>query len=198
MRAARHGAKLNYIKGLKGECPDGYYKAYYKAGGQVCPVCKKKQEQQQKVESAKCGKKMRRGAVTKAMNGIRTEMFNGGGKPKPKTRTLHRDDKVAVDVAAVPRSKQVIERVIMPTPFVGVNDTIYRTYPDRQSAGNWDKRIDDEFVVYNKITGKSPIRSKGYWEVSRLFDPARILGRRSMKLVDADGQYNPYPEDFGY
>lgn len=79
VQAARYGAKLNYLKGLKGECPEGYYKTFYKAGGQLCPMCKKKQEQQDRIQSAKCGKKMRRGAVTKAMNGIRTEMFQMGG-----------------------------------------------------------------------------------------------------------------------
>lgn len=78
IKAARHGAKLNFIRGLKGECPNGYYKTYFKAGGELCPVCKKKQEQREKVESAKCGKKMKKGAVSKAMNGIRTEMYQKG------------------------------------------------------------------------------------------------------------------------
>lgn len=82
VQAARHGAKLNYIKRLKGECPAGYEMAYYKAGGTVCPVCQKKAEEK-KVQSAKCGKKMKKGAISKAMNGIRTEMFrNGGGTPE--------------------------------------------------------------------------------------------------------------------
>lgn len=74
VQAARRGAKLNYLRSLKGECPDGYYKAYYKAGGQICAVCKKKQERQEKVQSAKCGKKMKRGSITKAVDGIRTDI----------------------------------------------------------------------------------------------------------------------------
>lgn len=78
VQSARRGAKLNFIRGLKGECPDGYYKTYYAAGGSLCPVCKQKQEQREKVQSAKCGKKMKKGGVSKAMNGIRTEMYQKG------------------------------------------------------------------------------------------------------------------------
>lgn len=77
VQSARRGAKLNFIRGLKGECPDGYYKTYYAAGGALCPVCK--QKEQKAVQKAKCGKKMKKGAVTRAMNGIRTEMYQTGG-----------------------------------------------------------------------------------------------------------------------
>ena len=39
---ARRGAKLNYIKGLRGKCPDGYDVKYYKRGGTLCKTCAKK------------------------------------------------------------------------------------------------------------------------------------------------------------
>lgn len=43
-QAARHGAKLQYIKDLKGTCPDGTHLEYYKAGGRLCKKCMKNQE----------------------------------------------------------------------------------------------------------------------------------------------------------
>lgn len=73
VRAARFGAKLNYIRQLKGVCPEGYEMQYYKSGGQICKRCMKKHEEggqanpmnlkeQFNIESAKCGKKMKKKA----------------------------------------------------------------------------------------------------------------------------------------
>ncbi len=42
-RAAKFGAKLNYIKQLRGICPDGYEMKYFKKGGKVCKKCMKSQ-----------------------------------------------------------------------------------------------------------------------------------------------------------
>ena len=42
--SARHGAKLQYIKDLKGTCPDGTHLEYYKAGGRLCKKCMKNQD----------------------------------------------------------------------------------------------------------------------------------------------------------
>lgn len=42
------GAKLNYIRKIKGLCPEGEELVYMKQGGRVCPVCQKKR--QEKVE----------------------------------------------------------------------------------------------------------------------------------------------------
>lgn len=46
---ARLGAKLNYIKSIKNDCPDGYEKFYFKSGGQIkseCRVCNAKKAMQ--------------------------------------------------------------------------------------------------------------------------------------------------------
>lgn len=43
---AKFGAKINYIKGLRGQCPNGYELQYYKSGGQLCKKCIKKQVMQ--------------------------------------------------------------------------------------------------------------------------------------------------------
>lgn len=56
-QAARHGAKLTYIKSLIANCPKGTELKFYKKGGAVCPVCEKK------MEKACKGKKMKNGDV---------------------------------------------------------------------------------------------------------------------------------------
>ena len=38
-KKAKFGAKLNYIKQLKGECPEGQELTYFKAGGRICKAC---------------------------------------------------------------------------------------------------------------------------------------------------------------
>ena len=43
-RAARHGAKLNYIKSLKNQCAEDEEVVYYKKGGSVGCGCKKKED----------------------------------------------------------------------------------------------------------------------------------------------------------
>lgn len=95
VRAARFGAKLNYIKQLNGQCPEGYEMNYYKEGGQLCKRCMKKQnggemaektptnptQQFKQVASAKCGKKMK-----KKEEGGSVEVEKCGGKPKLKKK----------------------------------------------------------------------------------------------------------------
>ena len=78
-QAARNGAKLNYIKRLKGECPEGYEMAYFKAGGKVCKKCQKVMKNCGGGKSKKaCGglKFHRAGGI---MEDILTEIFAKGG-----------------------------------------------------------------------------------------------------------------------
>ena len=44
VQAARHGAKLQYIRSLKNQCPEGEELYYYKKGGSVGCGCKKKED----------------------------------------------------------------------------------------------------------------------------------------------------------
>lgn len=90
VQTARFGAKLNYIRQLKGQCPEGYKTEYYKSGEQFCKKCRKMHQdggevnqapntvaEQFKTEAAKCGKKM---IKKEAGGGVETEKC--GGKPK--------------------------------------------------------------------------------------------------------------------
>ena len=67
---AKLGAKLNYIKQLRGECPEGYEIEKYLAGG--CVACRKKMKEGASVverfKSEKCGGKMKK--TKKAQTGI--------------------------------------------------------------------------------------------------------------------------------
>ena len=71
---AKLGAKLNYIKQLRGECPEGYEIEKYLAGG--CVACRKKMKEGASVverfKSEKCGGKMKK-KVAKAQKGGVTE-----------------------------------------------------------------------------------------------------------------------------
>lgn len=44
INSAKRGAKLNYIKSLKGDCPDGEEVVYFQKGGQLCKACQKKHD----------------------------------------------------------------------------------------------------------------------------------------------------------
>lgn len=44
IQTAKLGSKLNYIKSLRGICPEGYELGYFKEGGQICAKCVEKKE----------------------------------------------------------------------------------------------------------------------------------------------------------
>lgn len=55
-RKASFGAKLNYIRQLRGLCPTGMRMEYYKSGGKVCRKCVE-EKAGGPIESFKCGRK---------------------------------------------------------------------------------------------------------------------------------------------
>ena len=64
VQAAKFGAKLNYIKHLRGQCPEGMQMQYYKVGGRICKKCMameqkggKAEEEGDVVEQFKKGRK---------------------------------------------------------------------------------------------------------------------------------------------
>lgn len=44
VQSAKNGSKLDYIKYLRGKCPEGYEISYYKQGGHICKKCMKAKE----------------------------------------------------------------------------------------------------------------------------------------------------------
>ena len=89
VQAAKFGAKLNYIKSLRGQCPEGYEISYYKVGGTLCKKCMKKQQEMKDggqvpknpIDEFKCGRKMK-----KAQGGAVDFEKCGGKTKKPKKK----------------------------------------------------------------------------------------------------------------
>lgn len=88
VQAAKFGAKLNYIKKLNGQCPDGYELQYYKSGGQLCKKCMKKQVMQDgeylpqdPIDQFKCGRKIKK---KKCEAGGTVDLDKCGAKMKKK------------------------------------------------------------------------------------------------------------------
>lgn len=88
VQAAKFGAKINYIKKLRGQCPDGYELQYYKSGGQLCKKCMKKQVIQEggnvpqdPIDQFKCGRKIKK---KKCEAGGTVDMDKCGAKMKKK------------------------------------------------------------------------------------------------------------------
>ena len=95
VQAAKFGAKLNYIKQLRGQCPDGYEMIYFKRGGRLCKECQRKQNTKMEmggptnaVDAFRCGRKMKKkacgGTVKEAKCGSKLPMDKCGGKTKKK------------------------------------------------------------------------------------------------------------------
>ena len=63
---ARLGAKLNYLRTIKGSCPEGQELVYFKEGGRVCKKCIQKNAYSSRGMAAvkafkdKCGSKMKK------------------------------------------------------------------------------------------------------------------------------------------
>lgn len=84
VRAAKFGAKLNYIKQLRGQCPDGYEVKYFKNGGvtsKKCVACEQQEvkEPSNPIEAFRCGRKTK-----KKENGGSVEMDKCGSKMEKK------------------------------------------------------------------------------------------------------------------
>lgn len=83
--AAAKGAKLNYIKSLRGQCPEGFEMQYFKKGGVMCSQCIKK-AQAQKATKAEKG--------TKVVQDFKADMKKCGGKMKGKMKKKEDGGKV--------------------------------------------------------------------------------------------------------
>ena len=88
VQAAKFGAKLNYIKKLNGQCPEGMEMHYYKQGGRLCRKCIQAKQNEEEIEypsnpidAFKCGRKMKK---KKCKIGGTVDMDKCGAKMKKK------------------------------------------------------------------------------------------------------------------
>lgn len=82
VQAAKFGAKLNYIRKLNGQCPEGMEMHYYKQGGRLCRKCMQiKQNKGERevpsnpIDAFKCGRK-----IKKDRNGKKLLQINSNKK----------------------------------------------------------------------------------------------------------------------
>lgn len=103
VQAAKFGAKLNYIKQLRGVCPEGYEMQYFKQGGpmgtKLCKQCVAKQKKMEEggkapsnpVDAFKCGRKMKKkengGNIDFSKCGSKLPMNKCGGTAKKKVKS---------------------------------------------------------------------------------------------------------------
>lgn len=88
VQAAKFGAKLNYIRKLNGQCPEGMEMHYYKQGGRLCRKCIQAKQNEEEIEypsnpidAFKCGRKMKK---KKCEIGGTVDMDKCGAKMKKK------------------------------------------------------------------------------------------------------------------
>lgn len=88
VQAAKFGAKLNYIKKLNGQCPEGMEMHYYKQGGRLCRKCMQIKQNKGEMEAPsnpidafKCGRKIKK---KKCENGGLIPFDKCGNKMKKK------------------------------------------------------------------------------------------------------------------
>ena len=200
VQSARRGAKLNYLMKLKGICPAGYEARYYKTGGTICQACVKKQEELEKVQSAKCGKKMKKvekvqsakcgkkmkkGAISKAMNGIRTEIFQNGGTAKKKPY-----QNIQVNTAKAPDGT-IMKRTIIPSIDPANNDTIYseRVYYPGMIDENGNRVEGSGGYTFEPAgvyhwNGELRTEDKNYRNLKNKFGKARIINTKNIPFTN--------------
>jgi len=83
---ARKGAKLAYIKKLRGICPEGYEMQYYKAGGQLCKKCMKKRQDGGPVNKSSVDEFKRRYKISPTTRG--KEIHNPNNEKPPYKNTI--------------------------------------------------------------------------------------------------------------
>ena len=200
VQSARRGAKLNYLMKLKGICPAGYETRYYKTGGTICQVCVKKQEEREKVQSAKCGKKMKKvekvqsakcgkkmkkGAISKAMNGIRTEIFQNGGTAKKNP-----SQNIQVKTAKAPDGT-IMKRTIIPAIDPANNDTIYseRVYYPGMIDENGNRVEGSGGYTFEPAgvyhwNGELRTEDKNYRNLKNKFGKARVINTKNIPFTN--------------
>ena len=103
VQAAKFGAKLNYIKKLNGQCPQGMEMHYYKEGGRLCKKCTQAKQNGGELENQapanpidafKCGRKIRKNQQGKKFPLIETDK-NGKNK-----KVYYKDEATRDSIAA--------------------------------------------------------------------------------------------------
>ena len=156
IQAAKFGAKLNYIKKLNGQCPDGYELQYYKSGGQLCKKCMKKQVMQDReylpqdpIDQFKCGRKIKK---KKCEAGGTVDLDKCGAKMKKKK--CEDGGIVNIDKCGAKIKKKKCENGGF-IPFDKCGNTLKKKISKEEGGGYISNG--DEYSVYKEFSKLSPI-----------------------------------------
>ena len=140
---ARLGAKLNYLRSIKGSCPEGQELVYFKEGGRVCKKCIEKTARSSKGMDAikafkdKCGSKMKK---SKKEFGGEIQFDKCGSKMKKKSCKEFggniESDKCGSKMKAQNGMK--------------ANNT----------SNKWTQKDDNKLLKYRRIGTKTPVEKK--------------------------------------
>ena len=136
VQAAKFGAKLNYIKQLNGQCPQGMEMYYYKEGGRLCKKCMqakqnreelKNQDSANPIDAFKCGRKIKKNQQGKKFPLIETDK-NG------KNKKIYYKDEATRDSIAVNKYGDEYTSSVMPGTIKKNNKGKIVWTPDRTKA----------------------------------------------------------------
>lgn len=105
-QAARHGAKLSYVKSLTNTCPEGYEMGYYKRGGTMCKKCMKK--------------------AVKANDGTKTPEINQKKKGVVDTFKENYKKRVNEEISKMPKETEDFHKKHPNLSNLGDLETVYR------------------------------------------------------------------------
>lgn len=147
-KKAMNGTKLNYIKELKGICPEGYEIEYFAAGGHICSRCAAKK----KIEEAKCGKKMKAkkhegGGVSTTVNKVKEDMQKN---KKDSTNTKQTQSKTTFDDG---RDKLLLKTSPRTYDQAKHQKLINEFKKNGYSYKGWSKAKADSLTRYNALLG---------------------------------------------
>ena len=92
-QAAKHGAKLNYLKSLKNKCAENEELYYFKKGGSIGCGCKKKEQGGELKEK----KESTISKFKKACGGFKVKFMTGGQSPKKKNLDQASKDSIEIN-----------------------------------------------------------------------------------------------------
>lgn len=166
---AKRGAKLNYIRQLRGTCPEGYEMEYFKQGGTMGKRCKRCENAAKKqdggevnpVDAFKCGRKMKK--VKKAQTGKKFGYVKQhDGDSKGSSEILRANE-------GYEQNPNIGDRTVY--RIIQGNDTVVPVFSSGQFNGS------TPIVVYDKT-------SPNFQKLNALFD-----SEKSKRVLDKYGTY---------
>lgn len=167
---AKQGTKLNYIKHLKGICPEGYEVVYMAKGGAAgCPVCKKAAKGTEVPEKVEKEKPVT-GGVSNTMNSIKADLMKCGGKKKivknqnpakPITKKTQKLDHNGVDPNSIVGKDKEYQKLVKKGDQAGQDSLLINKYNDQEAM----MRVPEEAKIKYGNTGKwTPNRNHSYYK----------------------------------